>query len=90
MGAGFLIAGLLCLPSGIAVGIYRTRNWERYSEETPPFEIPYYFFGATGSVPWGSKYHKWLYIGSAFGVALVPGLGFTLVGGAAVLNINEF
>lgn len=86
---GFLIAGLICLPVGVALGIYRIRTWDRYVEETPPYEISYHFFGENGSFPWGSRHHKWAYIGSAFGFGLA-GLWFILLGGAAVVNIIEF
>lgn len=90
MGVGFLVAGLICLPTGIALGLFRIKNWYRHVTETQPFEIPFSIpFGPHTSIPWGSRYHKWLYIGSAFGFG-VAGLGFILIGGAAVLNYIKF
>ena len=89
MGVGFLIMGLICCPTGVALGIRRIRTWESHRDETTPFRIPVYFFGMSRDLPWGSREHKWLYIGSAFGFGLA-GLSFILVGAAAVLNIIEF
>lgn len=85
MGVGFLIMGLICCPTGVALGIRRIRTWESHRDETTPFRIP---FGG-GELLWGSREHKWLYIGSAFGFGLA-GLSFIVIGAAAVLNIIEF
>lgn len=89
MGTGFFVAGVICLPLGVALGIYRRRNWKQYIAETPPVEIPWYFFGSSGTIPWGSRWHKWAYVGSAFAFGLA-GLWFMVLGGAAMLDYIEF